>query len=116
MNIIRKAKTLLVSDAAETVIRLLVVLSIMFTLGASYQVMALYKCQARYAEASADALRARDTARQADQTATDKMVISVSTATSGTQVAAALHEYVETRAKSDQERAQKPLPVPENFC
>lgn len=111
-----RLKSVLASDQAETVIRLLVVLSIILSLAASYETAKLQKCQTAYTEVNAAALKSRDAINAQDREAVDRMVLSVSTATSRVEVAAALKAYNETRAKADAERAKIPLPVPQNFC
>jgi hypothetical protein len=115
-QLLRKAQDFLVSKMGETVLRLLVVLSIILSFVASYQVTRLYRCQAAYSEASAAALRARDRASFDDRKATDDMVTSILSSTTGAETLKALQEYVATRTRTDLERSQNPLPVPGNFC
>lgn len=70
------------------------------------------QCQSMVNELMARALSERAKAADADRSALDQLVSDSLSATSDTQIRAALERYRETRAQADRDRAEHPLPQP----
>lgn len=69
-------------------------------------------CQAAVNDALVAAQNARATFADQDRAALDRMVLDITKATSRADTEAALQRYQQTRATTDLERAQHPLPAP----
>lgn len=69
-------------------------------------------CQSQYNAAVADALRARTEAANEDRTALTKLVSGVAQSKSSEDTLRALNQYLATTRKTEQDRAETPLPDP----
>jgi leucyl-tRNA synthetase len=109
--------TWLDSPGVNRAMRILGALSLAMVLVVGFQQVKLNSCVVRWIDDNSRITKSRTSAAENDRKALDEMIATITSATSGASVNAALKRYLEIRNAADEQRRQSPLPeAPSTVC